>query len=444
MHVILLGTSSVGKSSISRYFKEIGYTHISCDDYIDKISKHVEKKYYSEYEEDMRDRNEPMYERGIQEQNPYILYDDITMNMCNLYEERNIPNTLYKILLYPSIKRIVDNIYKRRFTEKRGWTIFIQYPTFYTIAKDDDKVIDIINKDELTQLLKDKLKFLFTSEQDLIHSVNDFFLSLGASENDTSLSLTIRKEIQPNIFIKIQDQTPYEIFQHIHSLIHPVKFMHERILVTGPVCVGKTLICNELTKIGYTHVDYKYYEKRMGQQFDTNRYYSKEERELYDITLSMYNIKADKIVYEDCGLNMLNVYNEKNDKRLVTIFVHLDIEQIVKNMSLQSYTHVRYPEFLYKLAKFYRVVEKDETNQYTLLIQYNLLKQLLLQHIQFLFYSEEYLDSILTKLFNKLQINEIDKDEYYTLGLIRISQYDLIMDMRTKSASDVISLLHTI
>jgi broad-specificity NMP kinase len=438
MHVILLGTSSVGKSTLSRYFKDIGYTHISCDDYNYKISTNVEKKYYTEDMADLRDRNEPMYQRGMQEQNSYVLYDHVMMDVCNFYENRNPPNSLYKILLYPSIHRIIDNISNRRFTERRSW-IFEQYNTFYTIAKDGDEIIDIIDKSEFVQELKNKLKYLFTSEQELIDSVNHFFISLGASENDTTLSLTVRKDIQPHLFIKIVDQTPYEIFQYIHSRLHPITINYERILVTGLVCVGKTLICNEFTKIGYKHVDYKYYESRMGQQFDTNRYYSKEERELCDITLSMYNVKADKIVYEDCGLNLINLHK---DQRLFTIFVHLNIEQVVKNMAKQCHIHVRYPEFLYKLlCRFYTVSNENETNDYTLRIQYNSLKQLLIEHIQFLFYSEEHLDSIVTKIFNRLQIDEINKETYYTLQLKNPLQYDLIVNMNNPFPKDFINTI---
>jgi broad-specificity NMP kinase len=444
MHLILLGTSSVGKSSISQYFKDIGYVHISCDDYINIISTNVEKKFYDSHEEQIRDRNEPMYQRGLQEKTPYILYDDITMDVCNFYENRNdySPNSLYKILLYPSITRIVNNVYSRRFSQKRTWDLFDQYPNFYTLAKDDDSVIDVINKQEFIQLLKDKLQYLFTSEQDLLEKVNTFFISLGANEQDEVLSLTIRKDINPHLFIKIEDQTPYEIFEQIRLAVHPEKLDYRRIFITGPICTGKTLLCNELTKIGYQHVDYKFYEKRIDPQFDTKRYYSMEESDFYETTLSMYNVKADKIVYEDYKLSVSKLYGE-NNQSLFTIFVYLNLEQIVKNMKKQAHVHFRYPELLYDLSEFYVRSESTDDEPYTLTIQYHSFRQLLLDHIQFLFFSEEHLEKCIRKIFKNLSITEIDKDKHYTLRLKNSSQYNLIIDMNKQKASDIIPLLQT-
>jgi broad-specificity NMP kinase len=441
MHVILLGTSSVGKSTLSQYFKEIGYTHISCDDYNNKVPLKVENKFYNEIEEYIRDASEPMYQKGLSISNSYVLYDDVTFDICNFYKDRNDypPHTLYKILLYASVYRIINNIYNRRTSERRKWDVFECYANFYKRAEEGDPIIDVIDKDKFISLLKDKLSYFFTSEENLIEKVNEFFISLGADSQTQLLQLAVRPEIQPDLFIKIDNQTPMSIFNRIRGILHPCTYPHNNILVAGAVCVGKTLVCNEFKKFGYRHIDYKYYKTHEDPHFDTTRYYSNEELTMYRCVIPMYNAEGDKLIYEDVGMDLVNKFQE-NNKPLFVIFLHLDLDQIVQYMSSQVCIYTVYPENLSFFSKLYTVTEEE---QYITTIQYISFRKLLLDHIQFLFFSEEHLEEIIIKIFTRLGIKDIEKDKVYRLKIKEDIKYDLIINCRDKTIHTIMNeILH--
>ena len=131
MHILLLGTSSVGKTTIGRCFKDIGYTFISCDDFRYTISPKREMRFYSEDEEPIRDNDEQMFDQALRLNHKYVIYDSVKTVICKWYD----PDSLFVVLLYASINRLITNLYNRRNHELRGWeSVFGLFTQYYTYA----------------------------------------------------------------------------------------------------------------------------------------------------------------------------------------------------------------------------------------------------------------------------------------------------------------------
>ena len=412
MHILLLGTSSVGKSTLSQYFKEIGYTHISCDNYGYKMLHYTNlNQYYSGDERMSLFYDEQMYLDGMKESNPFILYDCINYELCNLYKKNN--QSLFTVLLYASPIKLIDNIYKRRTKERRGWSALLLYTDLFEITQNYTLSIDKINKNEFKHKLQEKLMFLFRSELHLNDCVKQFFIKLGDLENSNQNEFYIkpRNVVSYNIIVDVKNYSPQQVFKIIQSTLHPNQCNLNHILLIGPTCTGKTSIGKHFQKMGYTFISRVFFQNRMQENYDFNRYYADAQEENYlRYTLSMYNQGKDKeyVLYEDVNTAILTLYQTK---KLYSIFLHKSITQIIETMHKTLYQEIHDIKDLDRFADMYIVSNKDE--KYLTTISYNTFKQLLLTYLQFFFNDEQQINEYCDDFFKKLNIEEINKDQLY-------------------------------
>ena len=64
-----------------------------------------------------------------------------------------------------------------------------------------------------------------------------------------------------------------------------------------------------------------------------------------------------------------------------------------------------------------------------------------MEQIQYLFYSDEDLDEVLTEIFTNLGIDNIDKDKLYKLKFRDHIKYDLLIDVNNKTIDEICNII---
>ena len=215
-----MGTSSVGKSSVSHLFEKLGYKLIQCDNlkYCYTLSHNIDtNKYYTDAEIEHENFAKRMVEEGFPEQK--VIYDDTGNNIIDLY--KNTSKELFIILMYASPTKLVDNMFKRRYQDKRGKSaLYKLFTELYTVStNENDKIIDRINKRVLREKLLEKCKYWFASEEKLNEYVDKFFkgLNIDYTNDDDLYPICLRNPIEYNLFINIEDKTIEDVFEIIHN-----------------------------------------------------------------------------------------------------------------------------------------------------------------------------------------------------------------------------------
>ena len=222
MHILLLGTSSVGKSSILKKFGELGYITVSCDNskYSKSISPNLDtNRYYTEKEKIFINIVLREYEDG--KHHTHTVYDDVDNEIVDCYKANN--QSLFIVLLYASPQQLIDNMFSRRLYDKRSKDDLMKFYTqFYTYCVNkDDKIIDYINKQTIREKLKEKVKYWFNSGEQLYQFVDDFFIKLNIinSNDDDNYPICLLEKYNYDLFINIQGKTIDEVFQEIQTNI---------------------------------------------------------------------------------------------------------------------------------------------------------------------------------------------------------------------------------
>ncbi len=221
--ILLDGVSSSGKTTISKFFVAQGYIHINSDDTnIRDLHYCVQKivdtnKYYSAQEMKSigeREKTRLMYEKGIGKN---VVYDDISQNILQHFLNKD---DIFVINVYASLETLVRNILSRRFYEPRGQNVFRQFSEKYTLT-DNDKGIEIINRKKFRILLKENLKYIFESEEDLNIFVDKMFTSMNITD-DKDHKIKLRAEFKCDYLLNTTDKTPEQIFDELRQFISAV------------------------------------------------------------------------------------------------------------------------------------------------------------------------------------------------------------------------------
>ena len=439
MHILLLGTSSVGKSTISQYFKDIGYTHISCDDYVDSVDETLDvTKYYSETERTFDYATKNMFLRGKSCKNNFVLYDDCTINLLHYYQDYNLP--IVSVLLYSSVNKIINNVYNRRTTERRAWPAIMVYTTLYEKANINETYIDEINKNEFINALKQKLMFIFESVEDLEDSVNQFFANLGCSINEMDCKIKLRNNFKPTLFIKTNDLQPQKIFNQIIDKINSVQIKHSHILLFGSTSSGKTEICKHLKKFRYFHIDNNDYITKVDKDIDTNQYYMQQDirKIFFSQPMFLLGVEQERVIYDDVSNNLVELY-KNNNKPLFTIFLHLDIYTIIQRLNERRFYNFRDKYDLISFTKFYTLTNSSKETVTT--IQLTKFKETLKTLLAYLFVSSQQLDEYVISFFNKLNINNPQENDTYNLKIKDSLIYDLMIDSSNKTPQEISEII---
>ena len=219
-HILLVGTSSVGKTSVSKLFEKIGYKYIGCDNlkYIDTLSSNIDtNRYYTREESFFENYTKRMFEDGFSQEK--VIYDDIENKIEDLY--KNTEKNLFTVMIYGTLTTLIDNMIKRRFTERREKYVFNEfYVNLYKLAvNDEDEIIDYINKKTFRDKLLNTCKYWFSSEEKLNEFVEDVFknLDINDSNDDHMYPVCIRNNIKYDLFINIEGKTIEDVFETIQN-----------------------------------------------------------------------------------------------------------------------------------------------------------------------------------------------------------------------------------
>ena len=201
MRILITGTSSSGKTSITKTFPR-KYKKIHVDDYWDKAytktySK-LDKDHYKEVRKMMK-KDSKGYEN--------VIFDDVDITILNY-----LPKDTKKVLIYAGFKDLTRNLIRRRKKEPRKNFIYEQFAEWFEVTDDVDEAIDIINIRDFIKQLK-KVKWNFGSERELRDFAKMIFLMMGIDDRKNHY-IKLRNDIY-DVIINTEGKKPKEIYYDI-------------------------------------------------------------------------------------------------------------------------------------------------------------------------------------------------------------------------------------
>jgi hypothetical protein len=213
IHILLDGTSSSGKSTISKFFIDDGYFHINFDNYAEAGDIEFIKTVGNNYDDGkLNYTRKLMFEEA--QKHKLVLYDDIYQKITSFYKKRS---DLFIIVVYTSLSQLVDNMHSRRFTSRRGLFVFDQYSSRYITTEAND-FIDKISKPTFINKLKEKMKYEFDSEDDLIKFANETFQQIGITD-DKEHGIKLRDSFEYDYLVKTDGREPKDIFVELQKIV---------------------------------------------------------------------------------------------------------------------------------------------------------------------------------------------------------------------------------
>ena len=220
--ILLDGTSTAGKSTISKYLVEKnGYVHICNDDYGPIAYKKFISELSNEYisEEKMKKLvRDAIYDYMISESKKHdkVVFDDVAQDILD-YIDRN---KIYIVVVYTSIDNLVRNIANRN---KKGESIrykrhLHQFTKRYIRSESEKGSIDKINRKSFIENLKKYLKYEFASENELIEFANNIFAEMNITD-DNDHYIKLRNEYQYDYILKTSSKNPEELYNELKSII---------------------------------------------------------------------------------------------------------------------------------------------------------------------------------------------------------------------------------
>lgn len=182
MKIILIGTSSSGKSSIMkalpRNYKKLSMDNLWEKMYCDKDIKPYEhlfkNKYYTQEEKSNIYKKYAWnyYKKETENSKNFVidLFDSSDPSGLKKYLKNDVKN----VLLYTDFKDLIKNIESRRNYEPRDLVVFDHFISLYTYTDDKNEAIDTIFLKDLINNFK-KIKYLFSSEDMLIKTAENIF-----------------------------------------------------------------------------------------------------------------------------------------------------------------------------------------------------------------------------------------------------------------------------
>jgi len=219
--ILLDGTSTAGKSTISKYLIKDGYVHICNDDYgpiaYRKLMSELPNEYISEEKMNKLIRD-AVYDYMINESKKHdkVVFDDVLQDILD-YTDRN---KIYIVVVYTSIDDLARNIANRN---KKGESIrhkrhFHQFTKRYIESESKNDSIDKINRKSFIENLKKYLKYEFASENELIEFANNIFGEMNIIDDDDHY-IKLRDEYQHDYILKTSSKNPEELYNELKSII---------------------------------------------------------------------------------------------------------------------------------------------------------------------------------------------------------------------------------
>jgi cytidylate kinase len=211
MRILITGTSSSGKTSITNTFPR-KYKKIHVDDYWDKAYTKTYSKLKNDYydqEELDKDHYKEVRKMMKKDGKGYdnVIFDDVDITILNY-----LPKDTKKVLIYAGFKDLTRNLIRRRKKEPRKSFIYEQFAEWFEVTDDVDQAIDIINIRDFIKQLK-KVKWNFGSERELRDFAKMIFLMMGIDDRKNHY-IKLRNDIY-DVIINTEDKKPKEIYYDI-------------------------------------------------------------------------------------------------------------------------------------------------------------------------------------------------------------------------------------
>ena len=211
MRILITGTSSSGKTSITKTFPR-KYKKIHVDDYWDKAyTKTYSKLKNDYYDQDELDKEHYKEVRKMMKKDSKgydnVIFDDVDITILNY-----LPKDTKKVLIYAGFKDLTRNLIRRRKKEPRKNFIYEQFAEWFEVTDDVDEAIDIINIRDFIKQLK-KVKWNFGSERELRDFAKMIFLMMGIDDRKNHY-IKLRNDIY-DVIINTEGKNPKEIYYDI-------------------------------------------------------------------------------------------------------------------------------------------------------------------------------------------------------------------------------------
>ena len=211
MRILITGTSSSGKTSITKTFPR-KYKKIHVDDYWDKAyTKTYSKLKNDYYDQDELDKDHYKEVRKMMKKDSKgydnVIFDDVDITILNY-----LPKDTKKVLIYAGFKDLTRNLIRRRKKEPRKNFIYEQFAEWFEVTDDVDEAIDIINIRDFIKQLK-KVKWNFGSERELRDFAKMIFLMMGIDDRKNHY-IKLRNDIY-DVIINTEGKNPKEIYYDI-------------------------------------------------------------------------------------------------------------------------------------------------------------------------------------------------------------------------------------
>lgn len=211
MRILITGTSSSGKTSISNIFPR-KFKKIHVDDYWDKAyTKTYSKLKNDYYDQSELDKEHYMKVRKMMKHDSRgyenVIFDDVDITILNY-----LPIHTKKVLIYAGFKDLTRNLIRRKKTEPRKNFIYEQYAEWFETTDDPDEAIDIINIRDFITFLK-KVKWNFGSESELKSFAKMIFTSMGIDDRKNHY-IKIRDNIY-DVIINTEGKKPKDMYYEI-------------------------------------------------------------------------------------------------------------------------------------------------------------------------------------------------------------------------------------
>ena len=211
MRILITGTSSSGKTSITKTFPR-KYKKIHVDDYWDKAyTKTYSKLKNDYYDQDELDKDHYKEVRKMMKKDSKgydnVIFDDVDITILNY-----LPKDTKKVLIYAGFKDLTRNLIRRRKKEPRKNFIYEQFAEWFEVTDDVDEAIDIVNIRDFIKQLK-KVKWNFGSERELRDFAKMIFLMMGIDDRKNHY-IKLRNDIY-DVIINTEGKNPKEIYYDI-------------------------------------------------------------------------------------------------------------------------------------------------------------------------------------------------------------------------------------
>jgi hypothetical protein len=250
-YILLNGTSNSGKSTICEYFTKKNYVCIQIDEYApiyekfldDQFRKNIKtiKNNYGEHTKLVNQiypgypdnyvnnfryyLTKFMVDEGFKihyKTHKNILFDDTEQeDIISNMKSHKLYDKLYIIFIFTNIYDIIRNMISRtqkgKMPPQQG--VLEQFPTKYIKCGDnDDKKIEIVNREKFKKLMIKHLKYYFTNINELTKFSNNIFREMNIHD-DKDHYIKLRDEIKYDYLLVTTNKTKQDIFNELDEKV---------------------------------------------------------------------------------------------------------------------------------------------------------------------------------------------------------------------------------